>query len=73
MRAVIDPRPLCSEYCNDRHEIELVDIVLEPDKVFPDHRLLAPPMVRTSPRPLLGELISLTEREPTLVASGVNP
>ncbi len=73
MRAVIDPRPLCSEYCRDRHEIELVDIVLEPEKALADHRLLAPPVIRLSPRPLLRRRVSLTEREPALTVLGINP
>ncbi len=46
-------RMLCSEYCKDRHEIEIVEVMRNPDRALADGVLLTPLLVRLSPEPIL--------------------
>jgi circadian clock protein KaiB len=65
-------RMLCSEYCKDRYEIEIVDVVRYPDRALADGVLLTPLLVRLSPAPILKIAGRLNLFEPIRQALGLS-
>ncbi len=65
-------RILCIEYYKERHEIEIVDVMLNPDRALADGVLLTPLLVRVSPGPILKIAGSLSLFEPIRQALGLS-
>ena len=70
-KAVANLRSLCREILDDRHEIEVVDVLREPKRALEDGVLLTPMLVKLSPAPVRKIIGSLTQREPILQALGL--
>jgi circadian clock protein KaiB len=65
-------RTLCDAYFKERHEIEIVDVTLNPDRALADGVLLTPLLVRLSPAPILKIAGSLNLFEPIRQALGLS-
>jgi circadian clock protein KaiB len=57
---------LCRDLLAERHEIELVDVLREPQRALDDGVLLAPLLVKLSPEPIRRIVGSLGRREAVL-------
>jgi circadian clock protein KaiB len=64
VQAVANLRALCREHLPERHEIEIVDVLREPQRALEDHVLLTPLLVKLSPTPVRRIVGSLSQREP---------
>jgi len=71
-KAVANLRELCREILDDRHEIEVVDVLREPNRALKDGVLLTPMLVKLSPGPVRKIVGSLNNREPILQALGLS-
>jgi circadian clock protein KaiB len=70
-QAVANLRALCREVLDERHEIEIIDVLREPKRALQDGVLLTPMLVKLSPAPVRKIIGSLNQREPVLQALGL--
>ena len=70
-KAIVNLRTLCHEILDNRHEIEVVDVLRDPRKALEDGVLLTPMLVKLSPGPVRKIVGSLQHREPILQALGL--
>jgi len=70
-KAIVNLRTLCQEILDNRHEIEVVDVLRDPRKALEDGVLLTPMLVKLSPGPVRKIVGSLQHREPILQALGL--
>ncbi len=73
--AVCNLRALCQEHLQGQHEIEIVDVLLEPHRALADGVLLTPTLIKLTPVPLRQIIGNLSERQPVMLALhiGVKP
>jgi len=62
---------LCRELLPERHEIEVVDVLRDPQRALTDGVMLTPLLVKLSPAPIRKITGSLSQREPLLQALGL--
>jgi circadian clock protein KaiB len=70
-KAIANLRALCNEILQNRHEIEVVDVLKEPHRALKDGVLLTPMLVKLSPAPVSKIIGSLNDRQPVLQALGL--
>ncbi len=70
-KALVNLRTLCQEILDNRHEIEVVDVLRDPKRALQDGVLLTPMLVKLSPGPVRKIVGSLQHREPILQALGL--
>jgi circadian clock protein KaiB len=70
-QATANLRALCHEHLPGRHEIEIVDALLDPQRALADGVLITPLLVRISPAPIRKIVGSLSRREPMLEVMGL--
>lgn len=71
VQAIINLRTVCQEYLPERHEIELVDVLREPQRALADSILLTPTLVKLAPQPVRKIVGNLSQRGPLLAALGI--
>jgi circadian clock protein KaiB len=69
--AVANLGDLCREHLPDRHEIEIVDVFLQPKRALADGVFLTPTLLKLSPEPSRKIVGSLSQTGPVLAAIGV--
>ncbi len=62
---------ICREHLAERHEIEVVDVLREPQRALADLVMLTPLLVKLSPAPIRKILGTLSHRAPVLHALGL--
>lgn len=72
IQAVSNLNALCRDHLADRHEIEIVDVLIEPQRALSDGILLTPTLVKLSPSPVCKIRGSLSGRETVLQAMGLD-
>ena len=70
-QAVMNLGALCRTYLPDRHEIEIVDVYLEPKRALADGVFLTPMLVRLEPAPIRRIVGILSQSQPVLLALGL--
>jgi circadian clock protein KaiB len=63
----------CSEHLPERHQIEIVDVLVEPKRALTDGVLLTPTLVKVSPDPIRKIIGTLTQRPSLMAALGLLP
>ena len=71
VRAVANLDALCREHLAERHEIEVVDVLREPQRALADLVMLTPLLMKLSPAPIRRITGTLSHREPVLRALGL--
>ena len=71
VQAVDNLQALCREHLVDRHEIEVVDVLREPERALADLVMLTPLLIKLSPAPIRKFIGTLQTREPVLRALGL--
>ena len=66
MQAVANLHALCREHLPGRHEIEIVDVLREPQRALDEGILLTPVLVRLSPDPIRKVVGNLSQSEPLM-------
>ena len=72
LRAISNLTAICNEYLPDRHQIEIVDVTLEPLRALTDKVLVTPTLIKIEPPPQWSILGDLSAREKVLLALGVD-
>ena len=62
---------LCRTYLPDQHEIEIVDVLLEPRRALTDHVFLTPTLLMLSPPPERRIVGTLSQTEQVLLMLGL--
>jgi circadian clock protein KaiB len=70
-QAIANLRALCHERLPERYEIEIVDVLRDPQRALDDHVMLTPMLVKLSPVPIRRIVGSLSRLEPVLEALGL--
>jgi len=73
VQAIANLHEICREYLPSRHQIEIVDVLLDPKRALSDGVLLTPTLVKLSPAPLRKIVGTLGQLQPVLQALGVSP
>ena len=68
VQAVANLGTLCHEHLAERHEIEVVDVLREPQRALDDLVLLTPLLVKLSPGPMRKIIGTLSQRAKVLHA-----
>lgn len=70
-QAMVNLDAICREHLADRHEVEVVDVLREPQRALADLVMLTPLLVKLSPVPVRKIIGSLSQRETVLHALGL--
>jgi circadian clock protein KaiB len=73
LRAYANLKALCEEYLAGRYEIEIVDLVDDPDRARSDDILAIPTLVRQIPLPLHKIIGDLSNTEGVLIGLRLSP
>jgi circadian clock protein KaiB len=71
VRAVTNLIALCRQHLPDRHHIEIVDVLLEPQRGLADKIMLTPSLVKYSPTPLVTIIGNLSDDQIVLQSLGI--
>ena len=71
LQAIANLTSLCEELLPGRHDIEVVDVFLNPERALADGVFLTPTLIRPSPAPVVRVIGSLSQRESLLRALGL--
>jgi circadian clock protein KaiB len=71
-RAVANLGTLCRDYLPERHEIEVVDVLREPQRALADFVMLTPLLVKLAPLPIRKITGTLSQRDRVLQALGLS-
>jgi circadian clock protein KaiB len=70
-RAIGNLNDLCREHLAGRYEIEIVDLLREPQRALADEVLLTPTLVKLSPKPVRKIIGNLNDLAAVLKAFGL--
>jgi circadian clock protein KaiB len=70
-RALANLVALCHEYLPDRHEIEVVDVFLQPQRALAERIFMTPTLVKLAPAPARRIVGTLGQLQTVLQALGV--
>jgi circadian clock protein KaiB len=62
-QAIANLNALCREFLPDRHEIEIVDVLRDPQRALDDQVLLTPMLLKIAPAPIRKVLGTLSQSE----------
>lgn len=71
VEALSNLRELCNQHLLGRHEIEVVDVFLEPKKALADGVLMTPVLVRLAPPPLRKIIGTLSQTKTVMQVLGL--
>ncbi|MDP3716910.1 MAG: circadian clock KaiB family protein [Acidobacteriota bacterium] len=69
--AVANLKALCQAHLAKRHQIEIIDLLLHPDRALEDQVMLTPTLVKLSPRPVRRVIGNLSQEATVLQACGL--
>lgn len=64
---------ICDEFLHGKCDIEVVDVLREPQRALADGVILTPLLVKLSPAPMRRIVGTLSQRELALQALGISP
>ena len=65
--AIANAKAICAEYFASRHELEIVDLLVEPLRALPDGIIVTPTLVKVLPLPVLRIVGNLSDRRHVLL------
>jgi circadian clock protein KaiB len=71
-RALANLSAMCNRHLPDRHRIEVVDLLRDPQRALSDRVFLTPTLVKLSPGPELRIVGSLSDTAPILASLGLS-
>lgn len=69
--AIANLKALCRDHLPNRHQIEIVDVFLDPHRALVDEVFLTPTLVRLAPKPIRKIIGTLSRTEVVLRALGL--
>lgn len=73
LRAIANLQDICRAYLAEHCQVEIVDILEEPDRLFAEGVLVTPTLVKAAPPPVWKMVGDLNETAKVLLALGVKP
>lgn len=73
VQAIANLNFLCQTHLPGRHEIEIIDVFLDPQRALVDGILMTPTLVRYAPPPVRTIVGTLSQIHPVLLALGLEP
>ena len=70
-QAIANLAAICRAHLQDRHEVELVDVFLEPKRALADGILMTPTLIKLTPAPVRRVVGTLSQLGPVLHALGL--
>jgi circadian clock protein KaiB len=71
LAAIANLRSLCEQYLPHEHDVELIDVLVEPMRALADGVLMTPMLIRIEPFPQRKIVGSLADLKTTLVTLGL--
>ncbi|GAA5508570.1 circadian clock KaiB family protein [Novipirellula caenicola] len=71
LRAIAQMTSICTEYLQDRHDLEIIDIYQHPSLASQDQIIASPTLVKTSPPPVTRLIGELSDRTRVLSSLGI--
>ena len=71
VQAVANLTSFCRTHLQNRHEIEVVDVLRQPKRALTDGIFMTPTLVKLAPGPILKIIGALTQPQPILLALGL--
>jgi circadian clock protein KaiB len=66
--AIANAKAICMEYFASRHDLEIVDLLLDPLRALSDGIIVTPTLVKVLPLPVLRIVGNLNDRQQVLLA-----
>jgi circadian clock protein KaiB len=73
LAAIANLREICDRFLPARHQIELVDVLLEPMRALADGVLMTPMLMKLAPLPVRKIIGSLSQIQTVVQALGLPP
>ena len=70
MRAVANARAICAEHFASRHDLEIVDMLEQPQRAMTDGILVTPTLLKLSPLPVQRVIGNLSDKSQVLAVLG---
>lgn len=70
--AIANLTELCRTHIRDHHEIELVDVALQPERALTDGIFMTPALIKLAPSPTRMIVGTLSNPQPLMHALGLN-
>jgi circadian clock protein KaiB len=70
-QALANLTALCATYLPDRHEIEVVDVFVDPQRALSDDIRMTPTLIKLAPPPVQRIIGTLSQTQRVLVALGL--
>ncbi|MDI1251669.1 circadian clock KaiB family protein [Thermomonas sp.] len=62
---------ICREYLPDRHQIEIIDVINDPERALADRIFMTPTLVKLAPRPVQCIVGTLSQKQIVLQTMGM--
>jgi circadian clock protein KaiB len=72
LEAVANLEDLCRNHIPDQHEIELVDVSVNPERALADGIFMTPTLIKLAPSPTRMVVGTLSNPQPVIQALGLN-
>jgi circadian clock protein KaiB len=66
LRAIANARAICDEHYPARHEIEIIDMLVEPRRALADRIIVTPTLLKMFPKPVQRVIGNLSDTEQVL-------
>ncbi len=73
LRAMANLESLCREHLSGRYDIEVVDVLSQPERALTDGILMTPTLCKCTPPPTRKIIGNLSQTTPLLEALGLGP
>ncbi len=73
VRALANLNSLCGKYLPQRHQIEVIDLLVEPQRALSDGIIMTPTLVKLAPGVQQRIVGSLSDLAPLLASLGLSP
>jgi circadian clock protein KaiB len=73
LRAMANLEALCREHLSGRYDIEVVDVLSQPERALTDGILMTPTLLKHAPPPARRIIGNLSQTTPLLEALGLDP
>lgn len=70
LSAVANAKSICQEHFALRHELEIVDLLADPQRALADGIVVTPTLLKLSPEPVQRVIGNLSDRKQVLLALG---
>jgi len=70
--AIANLSSICRAHLSDRHQLEIVDVLREPNRALQDSVFMTPTLLKLSPKPVRIIVGTLSDTQPVLDALGLS-